>query len=78
DGRQRLRGRALLADVGLGFLVKGIDFREYGGAYLLGVKGNVIVSHGRSRARAIKNAIDLAKRTAEKDVCHQISEVINV
>ena len=78
DGRQRLRGRALLADVGLGFLVKGIDFREYGGAYLLGVKGNVIVSHGRSQARAIKNAIGLAKRTAEKDVCHQIDEVINV
>lgn len=78
DGRHRLRGRALLADVGLGFLVKGIDFREYGGAYLLGVKGNVIVSHGRSQARAIKNAIGLAKRTAEKDVYHQISKVINV
>ena len=78
DGRQRLRGRALLADVGLGCLVKGIDFREYGGACLLGVKGNVIVSHGRSQARAIKNAIGLAKRTAEKDVRHQIDEVINV
>jgi glycerol-3-phosphate acyltransferase PlsX len=78
DGRQRLRGRALLADVGLGFLVKGIDFREYGGACLLGVKGNVIVSHGRSQARAIKNAIGLAKRTAEKDICHLINEVTNV
>lgn len=78
DGRQRLRGRALLADVGLGFLVKGIDFREYGGACLLGVKGNVIVSHGRSQARAIKNAIGLAKRTAEKDTCRLIGEVTNV
>ena len=77
NGRQRLRGRALLADVGLGFLVKGIDFREYGGACLLGVKGNVIVSHGRSQARAIKNAIGLAKRTAEKDICHLIGEVTN-
>ena len=72
NGRQRLRGRALLADVGLGFLVKGIDFREYGGACLLGVKGNVIVSHGRSQARAIKNAIGLAKRTAERDICRLI------
>jgi len=75
EGRQSLRGRAMLADVGLGFLVKGIDFREYGGACLLGVKGNVIVSHGRSQARAIKNAIGLAKRTAEKDTCRLISEV---
>ena len=60
-----LRGRALLADVGLGRLVKGMDFNEYGGACLLGVQGNIIISHGRSQAKAIKNAIGLAKRTAE-------------
>ncbi len=70
-----LRGRALLADVGLGFLVKGMDYREYGGACLLGVGGNIIVAHGRSQARAIKNAIGLAKRTAEKGICQLISEV---
>jgi glycerol-3-phosphate acyltransferase PlsX len=70
-----LRGRALLADVGLGFLVKGMDYREYGGACLLGVEGNIIVAHGRSQARAIKNAIGLAKRTAEKDICQLISKV---
>jgi glycerol-3-phosphate acyltransferase PlsX len=77
DGRQHLRGRALLADVGLGFLVKGIDFREYGGACLLGVRGNVIVSHGRSQVRAIKNAIGLAKRTAERNIYHLIGEASN-
>ena len=60
-----LRGRALLADVGLRRMVRGMDFREYGGACLLGVQGNVIISHGRSQAKAIKNAIGLAKRTAE-------------
>lgn len=70
-----LRGRALLADVGLGFLVKGMDYREYGGACLLGVEGNIVVAHGRSQARAIKNAIGLAKRTVEKDICQLISEV---
>jgi glycerol-3-phosphate acyltransferase PlsX len=75
DGSYRLQGRALLADVGLGFLVKGMDFREYGGACLLGVKGNVIVSHGRSQAKAIKNAIGLAKRTAEGNICQSISEL---
>ncbi len=77
DGSYRLHGRALLADVGLGFLVKSMDFREYGGACLLGVKGNVIVSHGRSHAKAIKNAIGLAKRTAEGNICQKISELKN-
>jgi glycerol-3-phosphate acyltransferase PlsX len=74
---QRLQGRALLADVGLGFLVRGIDFREYGGACLLGVKGNVIVSHGRSQVKAIKNAIGLAKRTMERNICQLIGYATN-
>ncbi len=72
-----LRGRALLADVGFGFMVKGMDYREYGGACLLGAKGSVIVSHGRSQAKAIKNAIGLANRTAEANICQLISEVNN-
>jgi len=75
DHSRHLRGRALLADVGLGFLVKSMDYSEYGGACLLGVKGNVIVSHGRSRAKAIKNAIGLANRTAEVNLSQLISEV---
>ena len=65
---RNLQGSALLADVGLGSLLKGIDFREYGGACLLGVRGHIIVAHGRSQAKAIKNAIGLAMRTAEKPV----------
>ncbi|WP_270983453.1 phosphate acyltransferase PlsX [Campylobacter upsaliensis] len=38
-------------------LKKKIDWQEYGGAPLLGVKGCVIISHGKSDARAIQNAI---------------------
>lgn len=38
-------------------LKKHIDWQEYGGAPLLGVNGCVIISHGKSDARAIKNAI---------------------
>ncbi len=74
DYSRNLRGRALLADVGLGFLVKSMDYSEYGGACLLGVKGNVIISHGRSRAKAIKNAIGLANRAAEVNLSQLISE----
>jgi len=72
---QRLTGRALLADVGMSFLIKGMDYSEYGGASLLGINGNVIISHGRSKAKAIKNAIGLARRSAERDVPKFMNEV---
>jgi len=42
-----------------------LDYSEYGGAPLLGVNGVVIVAHGRSNAKAIKNALRMAKRTVE-------------
>ena len=42
--------------------LKDLDYAEYGGAPLLGVRGVSIISHGRSSARAIKNAILVAKR----------------
>jgi len=69
-----LRGRELLRDIGLGSLVKRVDYTEYGGAYLMGVNGNIIVSHGRSQAKTIKNAIGLAKQTVERDICRIIKE----
>jgi len=69
-----LRGRELLRDIGLGSWIKRVDYTEYGGAYLMGVNGNIIVSHGRSQAKAIKNAIGLAKQTVERDICRIIKE----
>jgi glycerol-3-phosphate acyltransferase PlsX len=69
-----LRGRELLRDIGLGSWVKRVDYTEYGGACLMGVNGNVIVAHGRSQAKAIKNAIGLAKQTVERDICRIIKE----
>jgi len=56
----------------IGSLAKRTDYREYGGACLLGVNGTVIIAHGRSQARAIKNAIGLAKRTAERGIAQKI------
>ncbi len=38
-----------------------LDYAEYGGALLLGVDGVVIVGHGRSNAKAVKNAIRQAR-----------------
>ncbi len=39
---------------------KRVDYAEYGGAPLLGINGTGIISHGKSNATAIKNAIDVA------------------
>jgi glycerol-3-phosphate acyltransferase PlsX len=72
-----LQGGALVADVGISTLVQSIDFREYGGACLLGVNGTIVIAHGRSRAKAIRNAIGLALRTAERDVPRVISEEVH-
>ena len=41
-------------------LRKTIDYTEYGGAPLLGVRGVCVIGHGRSNASAVKNAIRVA------------------
>ncbi|EAJ6963377.1 phosphate acyltransferase, partial [Campylobacter jejuni] len=48
---------ALLMKPSFKKLKKHTDWQEYGGAPLLGVNGCVIISHGKSDSRAIKNAI---------------------
>ena len=49
-----------------------LDYSEYGGAPLLGIKGITIVCHGRSNSNAIKNAI----RIADEFCKHKVNEVI--
>jgi glycerol-3-phosphate acyltransferase PlsX len=55
-------------------LVKRLDYAEYGGVPLLGVNGAAIISHGRSKARAIKNALRVARQTADTNVAGAITE----
>ena len=50
-----------------------MDYAEYGGAPLLGVNGVCIISHGRSNAHAISNAIRAAAAAVENDVVGCIS-----
>jgi phosphate acyltransferase len=59
---------------GLRKLFKRLDYAEYGGVPLLGVNGSAIVSHGRSNAKAIKNALRVARQTAETGVATAIAE----
>lgn len=44
---------------------KQLDYEEYGGVPVLGVNGVSIISHGRSKAKAIKNALRVAKQAAD-------------
>ena len=55
---------------------KDLDYAEYGGAPLLGVDGVVIIGHGRSNARAIKNAIRVAGEEVESKVNQKIIQAI--
>jgi glycerol-3-phosphate acyltransferase PlsX len=50
-----------------------LDYTEYGGALLLGVNGVVIIGHGRSNAKAVRNAVRVAVqavRTGMLDAIH--------
>jgi glycerol-3-phosphate acyltransferase PlsX len=53
---------------------KRLDYAEYGGAPLLGIKGICIVGHGSSNATAIKNAIRVAAQFAETRINDKIEK----
>jgi len=73
----------LLSKIGFFFLrssfkrlMKKFDYTEYGGALLLGVNGIVIIGHGNSNAKAVKNAIYLSKKFITENVLDKISNEI--
>lgn len=51
-----------------------LDPETYGGAYLLGLRGLVVIGHGSSSRRAFANAIRLAARGVEHDVAGRLAE----
>lgn len=59
-------------------LKKEVDYAEYGGAPLLGLKGCAIISHGKSNAKAIKNAIFQAILYEESGVTDEIARNISL
>ncbi len=67
---------ALLAKPAFDALKKECDYSEYGGAPLLGVDGNCIISHGSSNARAIKNAIRRAGEFVKYEINQHIVEAV--
>ena len=74
-------GQKLRYKLGLGMLSKGIralrdmtDWKQYGGAPIVGFDKPVIKAHGRSNARAVRNALKVAAKTVERQLCAQIRE----
>ncbi len=66
----------LLAKPAFSLLKNKVDYSEFGGAPLLGVNGTCIISHGRSNATAIKNAILKALRFSKEQMNDRIESAI--
>ena len=68
---------AYLAQGAFNDFKKRVDYSEYGGAPLLGLNGICIICHGRSNAKAIRNAIRVAKDFAEGGINQRIATELN-
>ncbi len=73
-----LRGKAggLLIRPAVSGIRSRMDWREFGGAPLLGIDGVAVVAHGRSDAGAVRNAIRVARQSAAADLVGKIREAL--
>jgi glycerol-3-phosphate acyltransferase PlsX len=72
--KEKLLWRAALAMLSSGIqrLKDLTDWEQYGGAPLLGFENLFIKAHGRSRARALSNAVRVADKALRSDLCGAI------
>jgi phosphate acyltransferase len=68
----------VIAKTAFSELKKRLDYSEYGGAPLLGVRGVCIIGHGRANGNAVKNAIRVAAEFAQGKVNQTIEEELVV
>jgi glycerol-3-phosphate acyltransferase PlsX len=52
--------------------VENTNYENYGGSPIIGINGNVIIAHGASSPKAIKNMIKLCKSVVDSNVCRKI------
>jgi glycerol-3-phosphate acyltransferase PlsX len=81
--RETLLGGGLLTKLGTAMLAPALrrlrrrfDYETYGGAPLLGLRGNCVVTHGRASRNAIKHATLAAIQEVNHDVVGTISEMV--
>jgi glycerol-3-phosphate acyltransferase PlsX len=68
---------ALFVKGGLSKMKKKLDYSEYGGAPLLGVKKLVVKAHGSSNAKAFKNAILFTEKSLKSDIIGKIKKYLS-
>ena len=61
---------------GIGRIRRVFDYETHGGSPLLGVKGTVIITHGRARRRMIGFACEVAAKTASARVPDLIADAL--
>jgi glycerol-3-phosphate acyltransferase PlsX len=71
-----MRVGSLLTRRALRHFRRRVDYSEYGGAPLLGVAGVAIVGHGRSSAKAVRNAVAMAYRFAASRFIERVEQDI--
>lgn len=71
-----MRVGSLLTRRALRHFRRRVDYSEYGGAPLLGVAGVTIVGHGRSSAKAVRNAVAMAYRFAAHNFIERVEQEI--
>jgi glycerol-3-phosphate acyltransferase PlsX len=71
-----MRVGSLLTRRALRHFRRRVDYSEYGGAPLLGVAGVAIVGHGRSSAKAVRNAVAMAYRFAANRFIERVEQDI--
>ena len=74
EGRPHHLAGAALAKPAFDRVRKQLDYEEYGGVPVLGVNGVSIISHGRSKAKAIKNAIRVARQASDARLPESIAQ----
>lgn len=73
-----MRVGSLLTQRAMRHFKRRVDYSEYGGAPLLGVAGITIVGHGRSSAKAVRNAVAMAYRFASGQFIQRVEREIAV
>ena len=73
-----MRVGSLLTQRAMRHFKRRVDYSEYGGAPLLGVAGITIVGHGRSSAKAVRNAVAMAYRFASGQFIQRVEHEIAV
>ncbi|MEY4382471.1 MAG: Glycerol-3-phosphate 1-O-acyltransferase [Bacteroidota bacterium] len=52
------------------------NYETYGGSPIIGINGNVVIAHGASTPKAIKNMISLSKSLVNSGVCQKIKSAL--